>query len=135
MHGGSDGLVIHDNDSYGFMVCNRYFQTIIKGMGQVPYTATLATSQQAEYYGGYALAVILKLLQHWVGGNNLSMDVWIDNNNVLDTNCYHEQKFGIKSHLVLNYNLWKMTVNLIQDAHIHIDWNWVKRHQDDEVDY
>ena len=135
LHSGSDGSVLNTNGTYGFLMCNHDFSVTLSGMGQVPQTHSPTTPQRAEFYGGYAITILINLLLQWGGSTTTDIDVWIDNENVVTTNQLHSQPIGIKHHSIPDFDIWEMTQTTIQQSKCNFSWQWVKGHQDETTPY
>lgn len=82
----SDGSVLRNEGSYGFIITTRDEKWKIKGMGLVPLTTTDQYPQRAEFYGGFAMASLLKAFYLWGGQKPLNLRTWIDNEAVTKNN-------------------------------------------------
>ena len=92
-------------------------------MGLVPQTATQVTSQHSEYYRGFALATLLKVLHIWGGNRTLTLELpsWIDNKFVVNTNQLIDQPIGLKHHIQEDYDLWTMRRQTLGDSKCMVD--------------
>lgn len=99
-------------------------------MGLVPTTAMDPQPQRAEYYGGYSLVLLLKILFIRFHIKNLQAEIYIDNQNVVKTLSTIEKQPGLKQHLHDDFDLWESIRAVIEEYQLKIVWTWVKGHQD-----
>lgn len=102
-------------------------------MGLVPTTATPTQSQRSEFYGSYALAIILKIFKIRYNLPNTPFEIYIDNQNVVDTLNITKKQPGLKQHLHEDFDIWESIQDLLKEIDITIIWTWVKGHQDDLI--
>ena len=111
----SDGSVTNLTGTYGYLLSNFEQSIVIEGMGLVPTTATPTQSQRSEYYGAYALTILIKLLNTRFNIQHSSYEVYIDNQNVVDTLNEWEKQSGIKQHTHEDYDIWDSIQTILQE--------------------
>ena len=131
----SDGSVLRNEGSYGYIITTRDERWKIEGMGLVPLTTTDQYPQRAEFYGGFALASLLKVFYIWGGRKPLSLRTWIDNEAVTTNNSAPPKTIGLKNFLTDDYDLWEMTQQTLKNTKCKIHWTWIKGHQDRDTKY
>lgn len=107
----------------------------IKGIGVVPNTTTDQFPQRAEFYGGFAIASLLKAFYIWGNYRPLRLITWIDNDIVVTSNEQKTKQIGLKHFLVDDYDVWDMTRITLHETGCNISWKWVKGHQDNDTAY
>ena len=131
----SDGSVLRKEGSYGYIITTRDEKWKIEGMGLVPPPTTDQYPQRAKFYGGFALASLLKAFYIWGGRKPLQLHTWIDNDAVISSNKTISRNIGLKNFLTDDYDLWEMTKLTLKDTNCKIHWNWIKGHQDRNIAY
>lgn len=84
------GLVQISNDNLGQ-------KWKIKRIGLVPPTTTYQFPQRAEFYGGFAIASLLKSFYIWGGYKPLQLWTWINNEVVFSSNKLEHKQIGLKN--------------------------------------
>ena len=89
------------------------------------------SSLWAEDGGAIAVILIVYTLQIFLGDENITgytIDIWLDNAEVLRMGQDKCVGTNIASHLVLNYDMWRVMMILQEKIEMNIKWNNVDSH-------
>ena len=128
---GSDGSVKDAIGGHSFCITDKAFLTKIWGHARTIGIKKEMTSLRTEHGGAIAILLLLQALHIHFPHLPLppSLDIWIDNSEVVRRGQKHLPKLGIKQQLVLDYDMWATTHRLLQALSCKIQWKWVKGHQ------
>lgn len=135
----SDGGMIQSfqevQGGYGYVIGNRDKNAAtIKGFGACPYSDKIS-SQTAEHYGLLGLLCMIhsiciryKLCEDECFGKVL---ILIDNKNVVKRFEKAQEPYNVSDFSVPDYDLWKLTTDLLNILPIRTKCRWIKAHQDE----
>ena len=89
------------------------------------------SSLRAEHGGAIAILLVLYALRVHYPLLSLppTLDIWIDNSEVVRRGKLDTPKLGIKQQLTLDQDLWATTQRLLKALPCKIQWRWIKGHQ------
>ena len=120
---------------YGYAVGDKHNKAEnIEGIGVCPFSDRMS-SQTAEHYGLLGLICVLhaicikyKLTEDECFGEVM---ILIDNKNVVKRMEQEHDPFNISDYRVPDYDLWKLSTELVKRMPIRLKFKWIKAHQNE----
>ena len=128
---GSDGSVKDGIGGHSFCISDHSFTTAIWGYAQTVGTAKEMTSLRAEHGGALGILLLLHAMYIFYQQDfPPTLTIYIDNSEVVRRGQTKVPRLGIKQQLVLDYDLWATTEQILNALPGTIKWKWVKGHQE-----
>ena len=134
LYAGSDGsekggIGAH---AYGF-TSNKFLGPVWGGAAITPGNVDEMASLRVELGGAIGLLLVIYALQIQRGASTYPILIWIDNAEVLERARNPAVGDNIKNHMVLDYDLWRVMVGLIELIQTPIQWEKVNSHIEGKI--
>ena len=135
----SDGGLVkeyqNERGGYGYVISdNGNIKSRIEGTGVCPLSDSIS-SQTAEHYGVIGLLCILHVVSiRYKLTKEECFDkvvIAVDNKNVVERMRKEQQPFNIRDFGVPDYDLWKLSSELVSILPIEVEFTWIKAHQNE----